>query len=126
AVKAKAAADAEAAAEASARSAAQIVADRLPSLHDPNSPGATSTTAAGTNPAAPPISTVPRPLPTIHPDRYTPGDTPPAASMTPGARNRFENNVVPAPELPANAPRQATQKPRVTTPPSETPAEPLN
>jgi rod shape-determining protein MreC len=80
---AKAAAD-EAAAEAAAQSAAQIVSERLPSIHeaetaqDPNAAGAAAA-------AKPTVTAVPKPLPTLHPDRYTPGTTPPAASLTPGA-----------------------------------------
>src|SRR6185437_12728535 len=66
AIKAKAAADAEAAAEASARSAAEVMADRLPSLP------ATPPAAPGTTPpAATPTPPIPHPLPTIHPDRYS-------------------------------------------------------
>lgn len=113
AAKAKAAADAEAIAEASARSAADVMADRLPSIHGPNDPAPTSA-ATPSNPAAPPVSVVPRPLPALHPDRYTPGDTPPASSLTPGAKTRFEENAVPAPALPASSPRPATQKPHAT------------
>src|SRR6185437_5424519 len=112
AAKAKAAADAEAAAEAAARSAAQIMADRLPSLHDPNAPAAAASATPGANPAAPPVSTVPHPLPTLHPDRYTPGDTPPASSLTPGARSHFENSAVPSPALPPASPSPAVLKPR--------------
>src|SRR6202789_2030603 len=76
---------AEAAAEAAAKSAAQIVADRLPSLHDPNNP---DTDAAGTSNATAPksiVSVAPKPQPALHPDRYTPGTVPPAATLTPGA-----------------------------------------
>lgn len=126
AAKAKAAADAETAAEAAARSAAQIVADRLPSLHDSNNPATPPT--LGANPAAPPVSTVPRPLPTIHPDHYTPGDTPPASSLTPGAKSTKiypQNSVVPESALPDNSPLHATQKPR-TTPQPKPQTEPQN
>ena len=91
---AKAEAD-EAAAEAAARSAAQIVADRLPSMHDPEHPD-TNTDAPlkpGETPAPKPVvGVVPHPLPTLHPDRYTQGSTPPAADLTPGGRN---STVVP-------------------------------
>jgi len=110
AIKAKQAADAEAAAEAAANSAAQIIADRLPSLHNPNDP-AEKAPAAGENPAAPPAITVPHPLPTIHPDRYSPGDTPPASSLTPGGTNHFENsNAVPSPATPESAPAPPAEK----------------
>lgn len=117
AAKAKAAADAEAAAEAAARSAAQIVSDRLPSLHDTNAPAATPVT--GANPSAPPATIVPRPLPALHPDRYTPGDTPPAAVLTPGARSAPINSSEPAPENPP-----ATGKPQPSTQPKPPQTEP--
>jgi rod shape-determining protein MreC len=123
AAKAKAAADAEAAAEAAARSAAQIVADRLPSLHDPNSP-ATATTP-GAKPATPPVTIVPHPLPTIRPDRYTPGDTPPASSLTPGAKNSFQNNTAPTTALPENPASSPGQKSH-TTPQPKPRTEPQN
>ena len=114
AAKAKAAADAEAAAEASARSAAEVLADRLPSLHDPNAP---PTPAA--NPQALPSTVVPRPLPAIHPDRYSPGDTPPASSLVPGARssrtyNAAPTNAAPPPESPDGTAPRGTKKPRET------------
>jgi rod shape-determining protein MreC len=124
AAKAKAAAEAQAIAEASARSAADVMADRLPSIHNPNDPAANSTAAPG-DPAAPPVSVVPRPLPALHPDRYTPGDTPPASSLTPGAKARFEENAVPPPALLNGSPRTPTQKPRATAQP-KTSTEPEN
>jgi rod shape-determining protein MreC len=97
-----------AAAEAAARSAAQIVADRLPSLHDPNSPDTTTPAAPGAAPAAPvaPVGVVPKPLPTIHPDRYSPGTTPPAATLKPGG----ENNAGSVPDSTATPPETAPQK----------------
>jgi rod shape-determining protein MreC len=70
-----------------AKSAAQIVADRLPSLHDPNNPDAIPANAKATDATATPGGKVPRPLPTLHPDRYTPGSTPSAADLTPGSSN---------------------------------------
>jgi rod shape-determining protein MreC len=116
AIKAKAAADAEAVAEAQARSAAEVMADRLPSLHDPNAPAPASPAASGATPAVPPVAPIPHPLPTLHPDRYTPGDTPPASELTPGARNGFQNNAVPTPSLPDNGPSRTPQKPRKAPP----------
>lgn len=118
AAKAKADAEAQAAAEAQARSAADVLADRLPSLHDPNAPATTPANAV--NPAAPPP--VVQPLPTLHPDRYTPGDTAPAAELTPGARNHFDGSTVPAsPDTSSGA----AQTPRKTTQPN-TPTGPRN
>ncbi len=85
---AKAAAD-EAAAEAAAQSAAQVVSERLPSIHEagsaPDSNAPADSTGAAKPTTANPAGIVPRPLPTVHPDRYTPGTTPPASSLTPGA-----------------------------------------
>jgi rod shape-determining protein MreC len=104
---AKAAAD-EAAAEAAAQSAAQVVADRLPSIHDaetaadPNSPAGSAAKPTPTNPAG----VVPKPLPTVHPDRYSPGTTPPASTLTPGAGH------------PAGAVAAPTPEPHSTTTPS--------
>jgi rod shape-determining protein MreC len=95
---------AEAAAEAAARSAAQIVADRLPSLHDANNPDAAAPAAAPT--AGPPVQVVPKPLPTIHPDRYSPGTTPPAATLKPGG----ENNNGTTPDTTSTPPATAPQK----------------
>ncbi len=111
ALKAKADAAAEAAAEASARSAAEVMADRLPSLHDPNAP-AVPPAASGAKPAVPAVAPVPHPLPTLHPDRYTPGDTPPAAEMTPGAKRPFQIRTAPAQAPPDNAPAATSQGPR--------------
>ncbi|WP_263368153.1 rod shape-determining protein MreC [Edaphobacter bradus] len=85
---AKTAAD-EAAAEAAARTtASQIVAERLPSLNNGQDANVAKTPAGAT-----PGGTVPKPRPTLHPDRYTPGATPPASSLTPGG-------ATPAPPAP--------------------------
>jgi rod shape-determining protein MreC len=77
-----------AAATASARRAADQASERLPSIHDgePETPAGATPTAATPDPKAPPApAIVPRPKPTLHPDRYTPGTTPPADQLTPGA-----------------------------------------
>ncbi len=73
--------------EEDARTAAEIVADRLPSLNGtgaakPAAPDTPASDAAAKEPGG----AVPRPLPTVHADRYTPGTTPPAADLTPGGR----------------------------------------
>ncbi len=91
------------AAEAAAKSAAQIVADRLPGLHDPDHPEADTP-----NPAAPgttPGRVVPKPLPTIHPDRYSTGSTPPAADLKPGGSN-------PQPAKPNTPPNPRSEPPK--------------
>jgi rod shape-determining protein MreC len=116
---AKAAAD-EAAAEAAARSAAQIVADRLPSLHDPEHPetNVEAPAAPGAAPAAnAPGGLVPHPLPTLHPDRYSPGSTPSASDLKPGGGNNTGGNTstpppsTPNPPKPVASPRKPLPQP---------------
>jgi len=64
--------------------AADISAEKLPSLHDDKAPA-----DGEADPAAPPpdnsTQLVPKPKPVIHADRYSPGAAPPAADLTPGA-----------------------------------------
>src|SRR3981189_368613 len=101
------------AAEAAARSAAQIVADRLPSLHDPDHPETNPATPA--TPGTTPGGVVPNPLPTLHPDRYSPGSTPSAADLKPGAaeRNNPTSLTNPPPSTSTQPPSQLTPaKPR--------------
>ncbi len=69
--------------------AADISAERLPSLHDDGS-STPDSTSPETQPDAPPppdnsTQLVPKPKPVIHPDRYSPGSAPPAANLTPGS-----------------------------------------
>jgi rod shape-determining protein MreC len=101
---------------AEAQHAADLSSERLPGIHDDQAP-----TPAGTaNPAAPgipgtpavPILPVtPHPLPTVHPDRYSSGSTPPASDLTPGAQN----------SAPASAPQ--SNSPRSTQPASQSGAQ---
>lgn len=94
------AATAQAAAEENKR-AADLVAERLPSVHNvdasgaPGSSGATAVTgatAAAAEAAAKgaggvpgiPNSGMPTPKPAVHPDRYSPGAAPAASDLTPG------------------------------------------
>ncbi len=65
--------------------AADSRADRLPTLHDPTiNPEATL--APPTEPQNPDKqNATPKPKPTLHPDKYTPADVPPATALTPGA-----------------------------------------
>jgi rod shape-determining protein MreC len=108
------------AAEAAARSAAQIVADRLPSLHDPDHPETNPATPA--TPGTAPGGVVPKPLPTLHPDRYSPGSTPSAADLKPGAaeRNNPTNITNPPSSTSTQPPTQPTPaKPRKPEPPPD-------
>jgi len=76
-----------------AKRAADLAAERLPSLSggvdgSATPPGsAPATPAPGTPPPSIVNTPVPKPLPTLHPDRYTFGMTPPATSLTPGGHN---------------------------------------
>ncbi len=78
------AAAADAAALANKR-AADLVAERLPSLHDEKSdtdaPDTPKLDATGA-----PTTVLPKPKPAVHPDRYSPGSAPPAADLQPGAK----------------------------------------
>lgn len=70
--------------------AADVSAERLPSVHDKADAEAAAAAAAGGADAMPPpdnsTSLVPKPKPVLHPDRYSTGSAPPAAELTPGAR----------------------------------------
>ncbi len=102
-----------------AKSAAETVADRLPSLHDPNAPPVDPTKPAPPQPIG---RIVPRALPTLHPDRYTPGTTPPATDLTPGAAHSTDNSTT---TPPAAAPRKTTE-PLPETPASSQTTHPGN
>lgn len=76
---------------AQAQHAADLSAERLPGIHDDETPGAPGNVTGTAPPATaapangvPPLLTIPRPLPIVHPDRYTSGSTPPASTLTPG------------------------------------------
>jgi rod shape-determining protein MreC len=91
---------------AEAQHAADITAERLPGLHDDEPQAATGDAAApassatAATPATPPVATIPHPLPTVHPDRYSSGTTPPASDLTPGGQNSLP---AAAPSLQSNA-----------------------
>ena len=82
-----------------ATNAADISAERLPSLHekgdseaDPNAP------ADATPPPDNSTQLVPKPKPVIHPDKYSPGSAPPASELQPGGG-------APAPPPPSQPPQ---------------------
>ena len=112
---------------AEAQHAADISAERLPSVHDDGSSAPVATPTAAGAPAAPPAPVTPRPLPALHPDRYTSGSAPPAADLTPGA----PISEPAAPAAPAPPPAAAKAPPRSsppgtpqTPPPSDRPESP--
>jgi rod shape-determining protein MreC len=95
---------------AEAQHAADLSAERLPGIHDGEPPTAATTTSttpgAPTLPAAP---VTPKPVPSLRPDRYSTGSTPPAADLTPGVKS---SAPVTSPEsIPATTPEPRVQKP---------------
>lgn len=75
-----------------AKRTADLAAERLPSLNPAptdvstaQNPDGPTTPAAAIDPTKP--VPAPKPLPTLHSDRFTPGVTPPASSLTPGGNN---------------------------------------
>jgi rod shape-determining protein MreC len=74
----------ELAADAAAN-AADVSAERLPSLHEKGDAGDNPNGDADATPP-PDNSTqlVPKPKPVIHPDKYSPGSAPPASELQPG------------------------------------------
>jgi rod shape-determining protein MreC len=96
---------------AEAQHAADASAERLPGIHDDQTP----TAAGGANGAAPASATapgataapivVPHPLPTLHPDRFSSGSTPPASAMTPGAANSAQSGQPPSAPPASEAPK---------------------
>jgi rod shape-determining protein MreC len=98
--------------------AADVLSEKLPSVHDPNAPDstpeATKDAEAGTNSEADPARPVRPPQP-LHPDRYTPGAAPPAESMVPGA----------APPMAHRTPSTETRARVVTSGPKSDPGAPV-
>lgn len=112
---AKAAAE-QAAADAAAKTAAEMVGEKLPSIHEAEA-GADPTAAPGsTATSQSPAGVVPRPLPTQHADRYTPGTTPPAAALTPGAGHPAGAVAPPQPTGRTTPRQQETTEPETTSP----------
>jgi len=97
-------------ASAAAQHAADLSAERLPGIHDDQTPdtagasGATAATGAAMPAAASAVPVTPHPLPIVHPDRYSSGSTPPASELTPGGANSAQQ--------PPSSPSQ--QQPKAT------------
>ena len=74
---------------AAGKRAAELASERLPSVNDPNDPNAPKDLNAVPTPVGGvpgiPNSAAPKPLPALRPDRYSPGTTPRADQLTPGA-----------------------------------------
>lgn len=64
--------------------ASEILAERLPSLKDPNAPQQDANQPAQQEGQTLDTSRPARPLPTLHPDRFSPSSVPPATELSPG------------------------------------------
>jgi rod shape-determining protein MreC len=94
--------------------AADVSAERLPSLHEKGD--AADGANAGADATPPPDNStqlVPKPKPVIHPDKYSPGSAPPASELQPGGGT-------PATAPPATPP---SENPSPATPPQSTPPQ---
>jgi rod shape-determining protein MreC len=94
--------------------AADLVAEKLPSLHDAATDAKSGDPAAATDAAGAPISSIPHPKPALHPDQYSPGSAPPAESLAPGA--------VGSPETYSAPPRTLRPARQSSTPPADKPS----
>ena len=112
--------------------AADLVAERLPSLHDAGAAPASPDAGPDARPGAPATATPPadpnaalaRPRPALHPDRYSPGSTPSADELTPGQPTTAIAAPVQRPSSaahPAQPPPAQDTTPRPATPPSTPP-----
>jgi len=98
--------------------AADLVAERLPSLHDSGAAPAPADAKPGAGPDAPTPAIDPnaaRPRPVLHPDRYSAGSTPPADELTPGKPSTSIATPSPRPSSTTHPPAQDAA-PRATPP----------
>ena len=107
---------------AAAQHAADLSAERLPSIHDDQPPGTPDAANAPGSPTTPAAPVTPHPLPALHSDRFTPGSAPPAAEMTPGAPNSSPHE---SPQQNGQAPA-STAEPKNAQQPSSPKASPPN
>lgn len=95
------------AADVAAAAKAKAAAPRGLDLNaDPNAPPPDPNKPTEAPPAENAPGLVPRPLPTVHADRYTFGTAPPAADLTPGAKKPAQDPVA-QPQKPAAQPQEA-------------------
>lgn len=112
----------------SEQKAADVLAQRLPGASNgPTQPalGPDGKPLKAQDPNAPPPPVQP-PLP-LHPDRFTPGATPPATDLTPGAnypRETFPAQAAPTPAAPTQANPAPVQSAPATTIPRATTSTP--
>jgi len=122
---------AEAAADAERKKAAAEMAERLPGLKDPNAPVTPPVIGPDGQPIVPPPVT-PKPLPALHPDRFSPGggSNPAQGGTDSGAGTSVRETPGDGTDTPKSAAPKAQPKPQSakpgTTPtaPKTTPAKP--
>ncbi|HWB31831.1 MAG TPA: rod shape-determining protein MreC [Acidobacteriaceae bacterium] len=105
--------------DAEARHAADVRAERLPSIDDSDDLLHTANGAASPAATPPPAAdqrlVIPKPLPALHTDRYSSGATPPAADLTPGS-TITPQAVQPAPSTQHSASQPASSGSRPDAP----------
>ncbi len=101
----------------SEQKAADILAQRLPSVPPPPTVGPDGKPINANSPP-PPV----RPPASLHPDQFTPDAVPPASALTPGAA--YPNQVFPAQVPPASTGHGNTAASSDSTPAESTPAQP--
>ena len=75
-------------ADEAGKKASEVVAGRLPGLHDDPAAGAKQPAVApGANPVPQPAAVVPKLPPPLHADRFSPGAIPPATALQPGQQH---------------------------------------
>jgi rod shape-determining protein MreC len=94
----------EAAASVEQLKASEVLAERLPSVIDPNAPPEETTDDTSINAAGAVVASPMRPPAALHPDRFSPNTTPSAATLTPGARRAPQSEGI----LDAARPRATT------------------
>ena len=89
------------------KKASEVVAGRLPGLHDLPAPGTQAADMPpGATAAQQPGVALPKPPPALHTDRYSPGAIPPAAALQPG---QHHNQLATPATRPARTPTEEQQ-----------------
>ena len=122
---------AEVAADAERKKAAAEMAERLPGLKDPNAPATPPVIGPDGQPVVPPPVT-PKPLPALHPDRFSPGGGSNASpsgtdsgASTSAPETPADGTETPKPAVPKVQPKPQSAKPgTTTTTPRTTPKTP--
>jgi rod shape-determining protein MreC len=105
--------------------ASDVLAEKLPTRSDPNAPADQQQDSSPDSEVAPPV----KPPQALHPDHFTPSDTPPAADLIPGQRTTNAQSAAegdtenvphppkpdagPAANTPATKPAATTAKPKL-------------